>query len=130
MKLSLESAGASHVIRGYAKGQVRVDDRVLTRSFLVAAQVLVADWPPQSLAELRAEHLQQVADLEPEILLLGVGTHQAFPPPAVLAPLYRRQIGIEVMTTDAACRTYNILRAEDRRVVAALLLMLEEPPRH
>jgi uncharacterized protein len=123
VKFSLEAAGISHIIRGYGKGEIRVDQKVLTRSLLLGPGVLVEDWPPQSLGELSAEHLEQIVALDPEILVLGVGNRQAFPPPSVMAPLYRRRIGVEVMTTDAACRTYNVLRAEDRRVVAALLML-------
>lgn len=123
MKFSLDTLGGQHVIRSYAAGEVRVDDQVLRRSFLLSADTLIGDWPPQTLEQLRAEHLEHAVALDPEVVVLGVGRQQRFPGAAVVAPLYRRQIGLEVMTTDAACRTYNILRGEDRRVVAAILML-------
>ena len=123
MKFSLDTLGGQHVIRSYTAGEVRVDDQVLRGSFLLSADALVRDWPPQTLEQLGAEHLEQAVELDPELIVLGVGSRQRFPATAVVAPLYRRQIGLEVMTTDAACRTYNILRGEDRRVVAAILML-------
>jgi uncharacterized protein len=62
-----------------------------------------------------------VLALEPEVVLLGTGARQQFLHPSRLAPIYRAGVGVEIMTTAAACRTFNILVAEERRVVAALL---------
>ena len=123
MKFSLDNPGALHIIRRYGVGEVQVDNQILRRSFLLSADTLVCDWPPQALQQLTDIHIEQAAALQPELVVLGVGSRQRFPPLSTVAPLYRRRIGIEVMTTDAACRTYNILRSEDRRVVVAMFML-------
>ena len=83
---------------------------------------LVIDWRPQSIGELRMEDLDAVFALEPEIVVIGSGARQQFPDAALLAAVLSRGIGCEVMDTGAACRTYNVLASEDRKVVAALML--------
>ena len=89
-------------------------------SLLLSPQTIDA-WPPLCLTDISDEHWDQVLSLEPDVVLLGTGVQQQFLPPAQLAALYRAGIGIEQMTTEAACRTFNVLAAEERRVVAALL---------
>jgi uncharacterized protein len=124
MKLSLDGHdGAFNTIRGYARGQVQVNSTTYGQSLIVTPGQIVADWPPQSLDELTPDHLSQVAALEPEIVLLGTGQLQRFPHPALLASLMRVRIGVEVMDTAAACRTYNIIMAEGRAVAAALFMI-------
>ncbi len=125
MKFSVDTAGGVNVIRAYGGGQVRVDDTVYGRSLILTPDCVIPDWPPQRFAALDRQHLEQVADLDPELVVLGTGDRQQFPRPAVTAPLIARGIGVEVMDTAAACRTYNILHGENRRVAAALIL---EPP--
>jgi uncharacterized protein len=83
---------------------------------------VLADWPVPALAALAPEHVALLAGLGAEIVLLGTGQRLAFPPPALLAPLAAARIGVEVMDSNAACRTYNILMAEGRRVAAAIIL--------
>ena len=111
------------VIRAYAPGRINVSDELLTKSFIVAADRLVADWPPQRFEELTAAHLDAALALEPEILIIGTGATQRFLPGELLAKLGAQGIGVEMMDTAAACRTYNILLSEDRKVVAALLMI-------
>jgi uncharacterized protein len=79
-----------------------------------------ADALPVEPAALTKEHVQSLIDLHPEVILLGTGASQIFPAPQLLAPLYPLRIGIEVMTTDAACRTFNVLVSEGRAVLAVL----------
>lgn len=78
-------------------------------------------WEPQSLAEIRPEHLQSSLAYKPEVVLLGCGKSMRYPPAESLAPLHRLGIGVEVMNTAAACRTFNILASEGRDVVALIL---------
>jgi len=85
-------------------------------------QRIIPDWRPQMLAELRAQDLAEVLALEPEVVLLGTGQTLRFPSPELFSAFHSTAIGIEVMDTGAACRTYNILAVEGRQVVAALLL--------
>jgi len=109
-------------IRSYRPGELRINDEIHHRSLLLGVDELLADWPPRRFEDLQPEHLAPLADWRPDLVLLGTGARQRFPAPALLAPLYRLGIGVEVMDTGAACRTYNVLVAEDRRVAAALLV--------
>jgi uncharacterized protein len=88
----------------------------------VSAGRIVTDWPASSIEELTADHLAAILELKPEIAVIGSGATFKFPDPARLAPLHQARIGVEVMDTPAACRTYNILLGEGRNVVAALIV--------
>jgi len=122
MKMHLDDTARAHRITGYGAGYITVDDKRLTRSFIVTPDELITDWGPQNMATLDAAALEVVARLHPSIILLGSGDEQRFPPSSLLAPMLSRGIGVEVMTTAAACRTYNILIAEDRPVAAGLFI--------
>ena len=122
MKLHLERPGNLNAITGYGEGYVMVNAVRHSRSLVVTPEQLVSDWPVTALAALEPAHLAVLLDLAPEIVLLGTGTRLAFPHPALLAPLAQARIGVEVMDSRAACRTYNILMAEGRRVAAAIIL--------
>ncbi|HEY1771955.1 MAG TPA: Mth938-like domain-containing protein [Gammaproteobacteria bacterium] len=124
MKISKDTAGRdTKVIRAYAPGRINVSDTLLTRSFIVAADQLTEDWPPQRFEELTVEHLKAALALDPEILIIGTGREQHFLTCEMMAVLGKGGIGVEVMDTAAACRTYNVLLSEDRKVVAALLMI-------
>ena len=82
----------------------------------------IEPWTVADFADLTEEHFAAIAALGPEVVLLGTGTRLRFPHPRLTAPLARARIGLEVMDLQAACRTFNILAAEGRSVVAALLL--------
>lgn len=123
MRLHLDSDATKNIIRAYDPGVVTVNDRQVHRSVIVTPERLIADWPPQTFAELEETHLEWLVTLEPEIVLLGTGSRQQFPHPRLTRALLSRRIGLEVMDTAAACRTYNILMAEGRRVAAALLMI-------
>lgn len=122
MKLTLDSAGMVHRIRAYAPGEVLIGDVTYRRSLVVSADRLVPDWRPRRFDELTADDIDLPASLNPELVILGCGATQRFFEPSVLAPLIRRGVGVEIMETGAACRTFNILLAEDRPVVAALII--------
>ena len=91
-------------------------------SVIVTASTLIEPWRPRRVDELAAGDFEPAVALAPEVLLIGTGPRQVFPPAAILASLQRARIGFEVMDTGAACRTYNVLLAEDRRVAAALIV--------
>ena len=114
---------AINSIRDYGRGQIVLGDRIVTRSVIITPDAVIEDWPPQSMADLTATHLQQLGDLQPEIVLLGTGADLQFPPPETGIGLQAAGIGLEIMATDAACRTFNILLAEERRVVAAQMMI-------
>lgn len=122
MKMHLDTTAGAHRISGYGAGYVSVGERRLTRSFVVTPVELIIDWKPQRMEELDEAALDVVAKLRPAIVLLGTGGAQCFPASSLLAPMLAEGIGVEVMTTAAACRTYNILVAEERPVAAAMFV--------
>lgn len=124
MKFTKDSAGRDRKqIRAYAPGRISVNEAVLTGSCIVAADTLVEDWPPRRFEDLDLEQFQAALALKPDILLVGTGATQRFLPAELMAALSQGGVGVEVMDTAAACRTYNILLNEERKVVAALLMI-------
>lgn len=113
-----QPVGRLHVRRA-TPDSVEVADRTITSSFLLAPDALVDGWHGGELAALDATAAEPILALTPALVLLATGPRQVFPPPAFAAAFLTRGIGIEVMDTLAAARTYNVLAAEDRRVVAA-----------
>ncbi len=128
MKLHLSSAPGLHLIAAYGEGFVRINEteneqeRHLTASLIVMPDNLLPDWPVPAFDQLRREHLAVLLEYRPELVILGTGNRHRFPHPALLADLIAAGIGLETMNTGAACRTYNILAAEGRRVAAALII--------
>jgi uncharacterized protein len=121
MKIERELPEGRNAFTAYGEGYVAVNGVRHERSVIVGAQALV-EWTPRSVSELSAENLAPVVQMRPEIVLIGSGTTFEFPDPASLAPLHAARVGVEVMDTRAACRTYNILLSEGRNVVAALIV--------
>ncbi len=122
MKFTLDARSDVNLVRGYAPGTVRVGDRVVAKHFILAADALITEWEAPSAAELSLEHLDPVFELKPEVVLLGTGHTQRFPSTRVREAFASRGIGLEAMDLGAACRTYNILVQEERRVVALLFV--------
>ncbi len=120
---SLDNNQAHYQIRAFRPGQIQVNDRLLNTSLIIAAQHLIENWTPTTAAEITAESLAQAAALRPDILLIGTGTTQQLLPLEIYGELLNQGIGVEVMDTSAACRTYNALTSENRNVVAALVLI-------
>ncbi|HEY9254018.1 MAG TPA: Mth938-like domain-containing protein [Stenotrophomonas sp.] len=122
MQLSEDRPDYAFALRAADGRHAKVNDRVLSRSFLIAPDKLVEDWPVAALADLKPEDLAPVLALSPALVLLGTGSQQGFPEPAVLGACLTRGIGLEAMSNDAAARTYNVLAAEGRKVVLAMIL--------
>ena len=122
MKFELERADGRNAFTGYGDGYVEVNRTRHQASLVVSGERLVTDWPVASVEGLAADHMAAIVALKPEVVLLGTGATLRFPSPALLAPLYKAGIGVEVMDTPAACRTYNILQGEGRNVLAALII--------
>jgi uncharacterized protein len=101
---------------------LRIGEQRVQRSCLVTAERIITDWPPATFAQLAPAHLGTIFALSPELVLLGTGPRQHFAPPEVRAEFAQRRIALEVMQLGAACRTFNVLVQEDRRVLAALFL--------
>lgn len=123
MRFSQADTDGGFVIQRYESGCIVVNEREFRGSFIVSPHQLVPQWRPRQIAELTAEDLAPALDLSPQILLLGTGRLQVFPRRGHLTSLLPRDIGLEIMDTGAACRTYNILMSEGRRVAAALIML-------
>jgi uncharacterized protein len=124
MKMALDNASGVNTIRSYEPGRVQIRERHFTSSLIVLPKQLLTDWQPRRAEQLRAVDFQPILALDqhPEIVILGTGETQEFPDMGVFATLMDLCIGFEVMNNGAACRTYNILLAEDRRAALALIL--------
>ena len=122
MKLHLSQSGNTQVITGYGEGYIVVNKQRHERSLVVMPERLWTDWSATTFEALAAGDLEALAALGQEVILLGTGNLLRFPRPELMRPLLQAGIGLEVMDVHAACRTYNILVAEERKVAAALLL--------
>jgi uncharacterized protein len=122
MKFTLESSTRVNLVRAYSREELRIGEERVHGSCIVAADRLITDWPPARFEALTAEHLTTIFALQPEVVVLGTGERQRFPPRNIRSAFTARGVGLEVMDLGAACRTYNILVQEERRAVAALFL--------
>lgn len=122
MKMTEDKGNARFVINAHEPGQVTINHSVYRSSLIVGPERLIPEWRPRSMDELESGDIDVILQDTPEIVLLGTGSKQRFPPPEILMRFAEAGIGCEVMDNAAACRTYTVLMAERRRVVAALLL--------
>jgi uncharacterized protein len=122
MELTLHKPGEHHFVRSFSAEGITITDTLYTRSLVVSAEALIENWPVRSFDELDAGLLQAVFDLEPEVVILGTGSRQLMLPPPLLMQFYERGVGVEAMTTEAACRTFNVLMSENRNAAAALII--------
>lgn len=121
MEFNLEVAHDQFFIRSISEKGIRVIDDYFTAPFIISGQRIIPQWDVNTVDDINEANLQVIFDLEPEVILFGTGDTQVFLPPKTQAHFFRRNIGFEVMKTDAACRTFNVLVTEGRHVVAALL---------
>ncbi|AKQ56228.1 Mth938-like domain-containing protein [Bordetella hinzii] len=152
MKLHTDPATALNTVTAYGEGYIEVNQVRFSHAVAFGPEGDVTEWPVRAPADISSAHLQQAAGLvaakrdplafldepespalqrsadTPEVLIVGTGLRQRLLPPDVLRPLLMAGVGVEVMDTQAAARTYNILMAEGRRVVVALLPTDGDPP--
>ena len=135
MQVNQDSELNAYTIRSYHPGEISItppapdnptiknakDIIVLTSSFIISPNTLTQTWAPENIETLVAEHLKAIIELNPEVVLIGTGQKLEFPETSILTELHRQQIGVEIMDTAAACRTYNILMMEGRDVVAGMI---------
>lgn len=123
MKLHADKADL-YTITAYGDGWIAINGQRQTGSCLLSASDGLRPWPPSCFDDLSESHFADILSLPepPELLIFGSGKRQRFVRPALLQALMSRRIGVETMDTAAACRTYNILAGEGRRVAAALLM--------
>jgi uncharacterized protein len=122
LKLHQDSSGALNTVTGYGADYVEINLVRHSGSILVLPQAPVIPWPVASFDQLSAEHFAMLVDSAPEVVVFGSGEKLRFPHPRLTAALTAKRIGVETMDFKAACRTYNILMAEGRKVAAALLI--------
>ena len=122
MKLHLDNPASRNLVTGYGAGYVAINHREYANSLILLPDRIVESWGMGGFEALAESDFETLRALGPEILLLGTGNRQRFPAPSLLRPLIEARIGYEVMDLPAACRTFNILMAEGRRVAAALLI--------
>ena len=122
MKIAQDS-DSTNSIHSYTEGQIIIQEQTITKSIVITPDKIIDDLLPENFEALDETHFARFAELEPEIVILGSGSTLRFPPPAYTATLLQKGIGIEVMATDAACRTFNVLLSEDRDVIAVLFMI-------
>ena len=121
MELTLDRPGEHLFIRSVSVTGIQSADQLYAGPLIVSAIELITDWDVIQPGDLSESSLEPVFSLAPEIILVGTGAKQVFPAPELLMSFYRRHIGVEIMNTRAACRTFNVLVSEQRNVAAALL---------
>ena len=119
--LSLDSPIDVLFVRSMDENGIRVGEEHHSGAIILTPTEIITDWPPTKLAELEDVHLEALLAIGADVVLIGVGRRQQFIHPARLAPFYEKGVGVEVMTTEAACRTFNILASDGRRVAAGLM---------
>ena len=122
MKLQSDPHSGANTITGYGDGYVEINQTPYAHAVLLSSDGAISEWPVQSFEGLNAAHFAQMVDLKPELILIGTGNKQRFPQPELLKSLILAKIGFEIMDSQAACRTYNILVGEGRQVLLALIV--------
>ena len=122
MKFSEDKIDQGYYISGYEAGTILVNGSPKTTSFIISLEQLIDDWAPAHIDELRTQHMQPLLQLQPELVLIGTGDALKFPSVEHYACLIQQNIGVEIMDSAAACRTYNILLGEGRKVAAGIIL--------
>jgi uncharacterized protein len=122
MRFTQDLSSNVNVVRGYGRGELRINDQLYHETLIVSPSDIRPEPALTDVTALDDEHIAHILALKPEVVLLGTGQRQVFPNVSVGARFLKEGIGFEVMDTGAACRTFNVLVGEQRRVVALLLL--------
>lgn len=121
MKFHLSNNPGQNIFTALGAGYVQVNGQRFEQPVIVTPEQVLGDWPARSFATLTEADFGHFLALQPEVLLLGTGSQHHFAHPQLYRALTAAGIGVECMSTPAACRTYNILMSEDRKVVAGIL---------
>ena len=122
MKLQSDPHSGANTITGYGDGYVEINRTLYSHAVLLSSDGAILEWPVTSFEKLSTGDFSQMAALKPELIIIGTGTRQRFPRPELLKTLIDAKIGFEIMDSQAACRTYNILVSEGRQVLLALIV--------
>ncbi len=124
MKIDLDTSADDHYrIDAYQNGLISVNGVAHTSSLIISPGKVITDWPPSAFVDLATQHIEQIIQLNPEIIILGTGQQLYFPAPELIERIFEFEIGFEVMDTGAACRCYNLLVSEKRNVAAGLIMI-------
>ncbi|PHQ81081.1 MAG: hypothetical protein COB66_03195 [Coxiella sp. (in: Bacteria)] len=122
MYINEDSSAGRYQIRAYDENSITVGEQVLHDSFILTPECLITPWAPTCVADLNEQHLNELIQLAPEILLIGTGATTQLLPATLRLFLERHDIGVECMSTKAACRSYMALLSEDRKIAAILFI--------
>lgn len=127
MKFTEHRDSSLLMVYGYRSNEVQINEHRITQSCYLNHKQLFQHWDCHSVESLNELTLQPLLELKPEVILLGTGEKQQFPPPKLFALCAQQGIGLEVMDNAAACRTYNVLTTEEREVVLGLIFTHSTP---
>jgi uncharacterized protein len=122
VKLQSDPHSGANTITGYGDGYIEINKTPYSHAVLLSSDGEILEWAVKSFDELSPADFTQMASLKPELIIIGTGKRQRFPKPELLKTLIEAKIGFEVMDSQAACRTYNILVGEGRQVLLALIV--------
>ncbi len=122
MKFAEDHNSSKYKITGYDAKGVKINGKTFKQSFILSPMEFISDWQPQDLSSLSVEHFSDLYKMKPEVIILGTGAKQVFPDREILKYLVQNRIGYEIMDTQAACRTFNVIMAEGRNVVAGMFI--------
>jgi len=122
VKLQPDKQPSLNTVSAYGPNYIEINAQRYTQSLLLSPESPVIEWSCTRFEDIKIEDFEQIAKLDPAVVIFGSGQRIRFPQAALIAPLIARNIGLETMDLQAACRTYNVLMAEGRKVVAALLI--------
>ncbi len=122
MPLAEDIVENSYQFTAYGLDSVSINEQPFTQSLLLSATTIHHPWPVTTLGDLEEQTLAPIFEMNPDVVLLGTGQRQVFPTPEIMGYFGKRGVGLEVMDNGALCRTFNILIAEERAVVGALIL--------
>jgi uncharacterized protein len=123
MKIELDSGiSISNKINSYSDDSFKLKNKLIKSNLVISKDRLIENWPVDAYQNLASQHLDQIISWQPEIILIGTGRAPSFPNPELIAYVTSKNIGLEIMDTGAACRSYNLLIDEGRYVVACLFL--------
>lgn len=118
--------GQHYTVRGYGEGHLRINDDLITESVILTPAEMDRSWSPTRFEDLQQQHLDALLERDPEVVLIGTGARTRIAEPWMMGHVMRAGAGLECMDTGAASRTFNVLVAEERRVVAGFFMIEEE----
>jgi uncharacterized protein len=122
MQLTEHRPGDHHIVRRVTDDSIQIDEQHYHASLILGARLLQPEWPVRAYGDLSEATIAPLLEHRPEVVLLGFGRQQSFPPIDVQRAFLRAGIGLECMTLDAAARTFNVLMSENRRALAGFIL--------